>query len=591
MNIYRKKYESQLLKFWVFLVFAFCILHFTFINTVQAIYDPLSVPNNKYGIHLISPTDSESSPAQELINSSGGDWGYVTILIEKKDLEQVDKWQKFFNDLRRKHLVPIVRISTQPEGNFWKRPVEGDEILWANFLDKLNWPTKNRYVTIYNEPNHAKEWGNAVDAKDYARALDKTITALKNKSDDFFVLNAGFDASAPQKLPAYQDEVSFMQEMEEAVPGIFNKLDGWNSHSYPNPGFIGAPNGVGRGTVRTYFWEVQLLQSFGVYKLLPIFITETGWKHAEGLKHDSSLPDAQKVADYYKEAFETAWSSNRVAAVTPFLLSYQEEPFVHFSFKKLTGEKQNEKILGIQNPDYYPQYQVIKDLTKVSGHPIQDNKAELSNGEVYRSIVSGENYNISITFKNTGQSIWNEYEPIFLVPLSGEEELGIKPVELPKERRIEPGDEYTFTINLKAPLSGTYMVSLNLFAGNVEFSNKALEFETKVVSPVVLETSAKLKWRVDPSGEYVLTIVSQLGKIVEKIVLDTNGSSAKLEARHLLPNKDYDFILEKDYYHSRKIHKQVQTGINQLDFGELQPNLPSAILNPKVLWSLLPFSN
>ena len=39
-------------------------------------YNPLAVPNNRYGIHIVDTNDIPQLPA--LVNSSGGDWGYVT---------------------------------------------------------------------------------------------------------------------------------------------------------------------------------------------------------------------------------------------------------------------------------------------------------------------------------------------------------------------------------------------------------------------------------------------------------------------------------------------------------------------------------
>src|SRR3989344_6529291 len=220
LNITRRKGKSQeaIIKT-LLCFFTFYILHSTFyIPTAYAVVDPLAVPNNKFGIHIIQATPDESSPAAQLVNTNG-DWGYITVLIERND-RKLDKWQEFFNDLRRRHLLPLVRIATEPEDSFWKRPYDGEENDWANFLDSLNWPTKNRYVIIYNEPNHAKEWGNKVDADSYAEVLDQTVTALKNKNRDFFVLNAGFDASAPSKPPQFEDQVIFMRKMNEAIPGI-----------------------------------------------------------------------------------------------------------------------------------------------------------------------------------------------------------------------------------------------------------------------------------------------------------------------------------------------------------------------------------
>ena len=98
-------------------------------GTAYATYDPLSTPNNKFGIHVISATPDETSPAKDLVNLNG-DWGYITILVESKDRNH-DKWQAFFNDLRRKHLIPIIRLATAPEGNFWKKPFRPSIGLWT----------------------------------------------------------------------------------------------------------------------------------------------------------------------------------------------------------------------------------------------------------------------------------------------------------------------------------------------------------------------------------------------------------------------------------------------------------------------------
>lgn len=570
----------------------FLIVNFFFSTFAYAIVDPLSVPNNKFGIHVIQATPDESSPAAELVNSNG-DWGYVTVLIESTDRNH-DKWQEFFNDLRRRHLIPLVRLATQPEGSYWKRPYEKEEDAWADFLDNLIWPIKNRYVVIYNEPNHAKEWGNKVDANSYAKILDKVITALKNKNQDFFVLNAGFDASAPSKPPEIEDELFFMKQMEEAVPGIFKRLDGWVSHSYPNPGFVGSPDASGRGSVRTWLWELEQLRSLGVTASLPIFITETGWRHAEGITYDSRLPTADAVAGFFQQAFSSAWNSKRIVAVTPFLLSYQENPFDHFSFKKITGEKQNEKILGAEYPGYYPMYQTIKDMVKITGDPVQENKAQLMKGEVYSSVVSGQSYVISLTFKNTGESIWNDpkgnFKQVKLVVITGAKELGITSVEIPKEIKVEPGQEYIFQVGLKAPQSGTFKVVLNLTNGEKQFDSENLEFTTMVKSPVILKIKGGLAWKEDFSGNYILSIKGATGQNSQNIILDKNGLSAEIEARYLLPDYSFDFILEKTFYKPSNLKQKLSAGINTLDFGVLQPDILSALLNPVQLWKLMPFS-
>ena len=72
------------------------------------IFFPISViaysPNNKFGISLAQPNIDQFSQVKELVNSNGGDWGYVTLIIEEKDRNK-EKWQAIFDKLRRLHLI------------------------------------------------------------------------------------------------------------------------------------------------------------------------------------------------------------------------------------------------------------------------------------------------------------------------------------------------------------------------------------------------------------------------------------------------------------------------------------------------------
>ncbi len=563
-----------------------CISQLSALTSAVYAVDPLESPNNKFGMHIISATHEEIDPVRDLVNTNG-DWGYVTLLIESKDRDE-NKWQQVFDNLRRKHLIPIVRIATEPVGNYWRRPNEGEEHQWAEFLDKLRWPIKNRYVIIYNEPNHATEWGNTVDAKDYARTLDKTIAALKQRSPDFFVINAGFDASAPQKLPAYQDELNFLKAMNEEVPGIFDRIDGWSSHSYPNPGFKGSPDSTGRISVRAFEWETAILKStFNVKRDLPVFITETGWKHAEGIKNEVGLPDADQTAQYYKKAFEIVWNNPQVIAVTPFLLNYQDSPFDHFSFKKPDGKKQDSKlikdVLG-EESKFYPQYEVLRNMTKVAGRPIQENNFQVMNTDFLKTAVIGETYEVTLKVRNTGQSIWNEYDQIELTSLSGAEEFGFTKVEIPQNQKIEPNGEFTFQFPIKLETSGTHKLILTLTSQNMTFNSTPASFITNVTTPANITIHSDLKWKGSPKGnDYTLTISSAVSNAVVKLSLGDNGKSETQQLKALVPDIVYDFTLQKPYYQSKTIHQKIQAGNNYLDFGALQPDITSAILRPDVI--------
>jgi hypothetical protein len=405
-------------------------------------------------------------------------------------------------------------------------------------------------------------------------------------------MNAGFDAASPQKPPDYYSEEKFLIEMNQAEPGIFNKLDGWASHSYPNPGFAGLPTDIGKGSIQTYKWELDLLKQLGVTKPLPVFITETGWKHSEGIVLDRNLPNADKVASYFKEAFSSVWNDPRIVAITPFILNYQEAPFDHFSFKKITGEKQilpkGVQVLGAQYPEFYTPYQTLSDLPKVKGSPQQDNLATLVKGGIYRTLIAGESYTITMTIKNTGQSIWGEQAPVKLVANKGGAELSINPVVL--NGQVEPGQEYTYEVHLKAPSSGSFVTELNLYSGDKEFDSGAFQFASVVTSPVVLKIKTSLPWNRDPTGSYLLGTGGVTGTSIQNVAVDPSGLSNEITNKSLLPGYDFIFTIDRPYYQSKIIRGKVESGVNTIDFGELQPDFMSALLNPQELWKLLPFS-
>lgn len=324
-------------------------------SSVAAKYDPRTRPNNQFGIHVADPNDVVATAA--LLNTSGGDWGYVTLVVPETDRNS-DKWQAVFDQMRRLHLIPLVRLATQVENAAWKIPDELSMRDWIDFLNSLNWPTENRYVILFNEPNHAKEWGNTIDPEGYARTLVSFARALRDTSEDFFVLPAGMDVSARSDA-ASLDAAEYWRRMQEAEPDVFTLLDGWTSHSYPNPAFSGSPFAAGRGTIRSFAWELAFLSQLGLDADLPVFITETGWVHEEGKIPILGLLSASEVGANLLAAASGAWRDARVVAVTPFVYSYQDIPFDHFSFKRLGTN------------EFYQHYASYQQIPKTAGKPQQ----------------------------------------------------------------------------------------------------------------------------------------------------------------------------------------------------------------------------
>ena len=329
-------------------VIFFVIISFFLFSTerAQAVEDPFSSFNNKFGVHILFTSELES--AAKLVNSNGGDWGYVIIPIQSGD-KSAAKWQKFMDDSKKNHIIPILRLATEADPSnpkVWRKPTEYDLIDFGNFLNSLDWPVKNRYIVVFNEVNRGDEWGGNLNADEYAHMLSYAVDVFKAKSPDFFMINAGLDNAAPKAPPQFENEYDFLRQMHSSIPGIFNKLDGFASHSYPNPAFSQPPWSLSKTGISSFVYERELVKAMSG-KTLPVLITETGWS-------GNALSDAQR-ADYFKNAFKTAWSDIGIVAVTPFLLSTNGS-FTEFS---------------LINDDGSPtlQYIALKSLPKVRGMP------------------------------------------------------------------------------------------------------------------------------------------------------------------------------------------------------------------------------
>lgn len=330
----------------IVIIAAFFSLFFLISPRAYAIEDPLSIPNNKIGVHILF--DSELPAAAQLVNANGGDWGYVTIPIQAGD-KDLTKWQNFMDNAKTLHVIPIIRLAT--EGDYfntsvWRKPTDEDILDFANFLDSLDWPVKNRYIVVFNETNRGDEWGGSANPEEYANILYLAISTFKAKNPDYFIISAGLDNGAPNDGDSYINEYNYIRQMNDAVSGIFGQVDGIASHSYPNPGFSQPPNLYSSRGTNSFHFEQQLADYLGK-KTLPAFITETGWS-------GDALSDDIRAA-YLQEALSSVWDDNSVVAVTPFVLQADGGPFQQFAF--------------IANGQQTKSFQFLKSLQKSQGKP------------------------------------------------------------------------------------------------------------------------------------------------------------------------------------------------------------------------------
>jgi len=333
-------------------------------NPSFAIENPLSMPNNKMGVHILFTP--EISSAANLINSNGGDWGYVTIPIQAGDRD-LEKWQKFMNDAGKLHVIPIIRLAT--EGDYfnttvWRKPTPEDVLDFANFLNSLVWPVKNRYVVVFNEVNRSDEWEDNLNPAEYAEILKYATEVFKSLNPDFFIISSGLDNAAPNISGKYMNEYDYMIAMNESIPGIFGLIDGLGSHSYPNPGFRQMPHILTSQSIYSFNFEKNLAYRLSG-KNLPVFITETGWSK-------SALSENQ-IAAYFKYAFAYVWSDKDIVAITSFLLQGGQESFSQFSLVEENGE-------------YNQIFLALAEISKTKGKPTVDYGINLSSDLVPQKI-------------------------------------------------------------------------------------------------------------------------------------------------------------------------------------------------------------
>lgn len=314
--------------------------------------------NNKFGLYIYPDNEKFIDLADDLVNSSDGDWGYVLIPHDINDNDE-KKWERVFYLLNKNHLIPVVQLWNIDPDDYEDETKDA-----AEFLDSFIWPIRQRYISVYNEPNDAKFWNGNVDPEKYAEVLDFTINTFKKQSENFFMINGGLNVSASTTSTSLE-AFNYMIRMNEAVPGIFRKLDGWASHSYPQPNFSGSPYATGRSSIKAYEAELDFLaQEFGVENL-PVFITETGWAHDVGKSFNNSYLSLDQVAENFKTAYEEVWlPDDRVVAVMPFSIRY-DTPFDHFSWV---------------DDDYrpYTQFLEVKEMDKIEGNPEKLLKADVS---------------------------------------------------------------------------------------------------------------------------------------------------------------------------------------------------------------------
>lgn len=553
----------------IYFLICFFIYSFSFVCYAQE--------NNKVGISLLQPTSEDFTEASKLINGKTGNWGYVTLVIQENDRD-IRKWQDIFEQLREKHLIPLVRLATSPQGEVWRRPEEKDAKEWVDFLNKLNWVIKKRYVILFNEPNHATEWGGEVDPENYSKVALSFAKELKNSHKKYVVMLAGMDAAAPSYPTQYEDSGEFIKRTFKET-SLKDYIDAWASHAYPNPGFSGSVWDTGKKSIRGYEYELSLLKELGIEKELPVFITETGWK--EGKVSEST------IAENYKIAFEQIWGEdNRVWAVTPFVFKYLSEPFLGFSWLKDSG--------------YSAQYDTVKDLPKQKGNPeqIEQGTIEVS---LPNTLIARSTYHFSVFLKNTGQAIWSQEDGYTLSIKSDTPEIQTLVSDI---QAIKPFQEDKVGITIKTT-SKPQTIKISLLLKK----NGSPILETKSHS-IVIEPFPELSIKTSLFPKFISNgdnFEIQFFNKEEEMVFSKKGLSMRKgvvtveNISDIIPGQQYRIVLLGYPYIPRQTIATLNKGVNNLRVKRLFPfdadgngkwdlnDIKTAIMNPEFLLRFIPW--
>jgi len=364
-----------------------------------AVATPTPIPTsvNRLGVHLLLddgrnvwPQSLWAAHLQAARDQLGPD-GFVVELVRSDDLD-VERWQRFFDLCAELELRPILRLATTFDraAGYWHAPVPDPDgryeqvaERYAAFVSGLQWPGDEHPVLVGNEPNHGDEWGGTADPAAYARFLRDVSAALHATDPQVVVLNAPMDPYSPHTngLPfvngfTYIDAEAFMDGMRAEVPDIFTHIDGWASHPYPTGPLangpwdqvhqidringaeslptLDPPPGVFNRGINGYVWELAKLERFGV-RDLEVWITETGWRHAETMDPESTdngrdWPGVQVVRDWvdlalngnngiYAQWPESGWTpwmdDPRVRAVIFFAFNGAPNEWGHTNWLRL----------------------------------------------------------------------------------------------------------------------------------------------------------------------------------------------------------------------------------------------------------------
>ena len=301
----------------------------------------MCIRDSRYGMGLVNHGDATDVDLTSKLAGPGG-WFLVIFADITPNRTSADaSWKSSIQQAYAKDLIPVIRMAP-PWGDrkvrnmgesptSYKKLAQAYKAVIQDLPKRSDWPL---YVQIHNEPNLCYEWecdssaGTLSDktiASEYAHMMRDVADALHSIGDPRIkVLNGalapggvawcqcGTSNFAPGTLAS-----TFLTQMNQAVPGVFDKIDAFATHSYP-------AKGEGWGFFVAYSEAMTGLKYFekelaAINKPnMKVLITETGWPTTwEGGINWSR----DQVAGFTVDAVKNVWTTHpNVLGITPFIL-------------------------------------------------------------------------------------------------------------------------------------------------------------------------------------------------------------------------------------------------------------------------------
>lgn len=300
-----------------------------------------------FGIGLVGPG---STMDLDLTADLVGPGGHVKMIfpgVTSATAGPEADWVRAVSDAHARQLIPVIRMGP-PWGDLRVRYQSDDgtrrsytnlAAAYRRVVEGL--PLRDGgplWVEVHNEPNLCYEWvcdrgdvpgdwiGYAQVAHEYASLLRDVADALHAIGDPRIrVLNAGLAPGGAVRcecggegFEAGITSLDFLREMKVGVPDVFERVDGFASHSYPAQGegwgfFV--PFDESLTGLRYFARELEI-----VGRDLPVLMTETGWC-VPGSRCSGGTGDREQVADWTVRAYREVWQpDDRIHAIMPFML-------------------------------------------------------------------------------------------------------------------------------------------------------------------------------------------------------------------------------------------------------------------------------